>query len=64
MEERNLIVVYSRVSSAAQSLELQQSAARRYLESEGMNGNEDFILYLSDYDVSATKLKMSQRDHS
>lgn len=61
MEKKQLIVVYTRVSSAAQSLELQNAAARRYLESQNLVGNEDFIIYLSDYDVSATKLKMSQR---
>lgn len=31
MKEQQLIVVYKRVSSAAQSLELQDAAARRYL---------------------------------
>jgi site-specific DNA recombinase len=61
MEEKNLIVIYSRVSSAAQSLELQLSSARRYLESEGLTGKEDFVIELSDHDVSATKLKISQR---
>lgn len=61
MEGKNLIVVYGRVSSAAQSLELQDSAAKRYLESQGLVGDEDFIIYLYDYDVSATKLTMSQR---
>lgn len=61
MENKKLTVVYDRVSSAAQSLELQNSAARRYLESQGLTGNEDYIDYLSDHDVSATKLKMSQR---
>ena len=61
MKEQHLIVVYKRVSSAAQSLELQDAAARRYLESQDLAGNEDFIIYLSDYDVSATKLKMSKR---
>lgn len=55
------IVIYNRVSSAAQSLELQDAAARRYLESQNLVGNEEFIIYLSDHDVSATKLKMSQR---
>ncbi|QTC41313.1 hypothetical protein I7V34_19945 [Bacillus sp. V3] len=34
MEEKNLIVIYGRVSSAAQSLELQLTAAQRHLESE------------------------------
>lgn len=61
MEEKQLIVIYNRVSSAAQSLELQDAAARRYLESQDLVGNEEFIIYLSDHDVSATKLKMSQR---
>ncbi|MDQ0232865.1 recombinase family protein [Metabacillus malikii] len=59
--EKQLIVVYQRVSSDAQSLKLQDAAARRYLESQNLTGNEDFIIYLSDHDVSATKLKMSQR---
>lgn len=61
MEENNLIVNYGRVSSAAQSLELQLSAARRYLESQGLTGNEDFVIELCDHDVSATKLKMKDR---
>lgn len=61
MEGKNLIVIYSRVSSAAQSLELQLSSARRYLESEGLTGKEDFVIKLSDHDVSATKLKMTER---
>lgn len=50
-----------RVSSAAQSLELQETAAKRYLESIDLSGDEETIIYLSDYDVSATKLKMDQR---
>jgi site-specific DNA recombinase len=61
MEENNLIANYARVSSAAQSLELQLSAARRYLESQGLTGNEDFVIKLCDHDVSATKLKMKDR---
>lgn len=61
MRIQQWIVVYKRVSSAAQSLELQDAAARRYLESQDLTGNEDFIIYLSDFDVSATKLKMNQR---
>lgn len=61
MEENNLIANYARVSSAAQSLELQLSAARRYLESQGLTGNEDFVIELCDHDVSATKLKMKDR---
>lgn len=54
-------VIYSRVSSAAQSLELQETAAKRYLESIDLSGDEETIIYLSDHDVSATKLKMDQR---
>jgi site-specific DNA recombinase len=61
MEEKNLIVIYGRVSSAAQSLEIQLTAAQRYLESEGLTGNEDFIVELSDHDISTTKLKINQR---
>lgn len=61
MKERKLIIVYCRVSSAAQSLDLQISAAKRHLESLGLKENEDFIIYLDDHDVSATKLKMNQR---
>jgi len=61
MEEKNLIVIYSRVSSAAQSLELQHSAARRYLDSVGLTGSEGYVVELSDHDVSATKLKMDER---
>jgi site-specific DNA recombinase len=51
MEEKKFIVIYSLVSSAA----------KRYLESECLSGNEDFIIYLNNHDVSATKLKMNQR---
>ncbi|MEG0498048.1 MAG: recombinase family protein [Carnobacterium sp.] len=54
-------VIYTRVSSAAQSLELQLTAAKRYLESINLSANEESIIYLSDHDVSATKLKMDQR---
>ncbi|MCF2647413.1 recombinase family protein [Niallia circulans] len=61
MNEKNLTVIYARVSSAAQSLELQLSAARRYLESEGLTGKEEFVIELCDHDVSATKLKMKDR---
>ncbi|QCR33723.1 recombinase family protein [Lysinibacillus sp. SGAir0095] len=61
MNERKLIVIYCRVSSAAQNLDLQISAAKRHLESVGLKENEDFIIYLDDHDVSATKLKMNQR---
>lgn len=61
MKGKNLIIIYNRVSSAAQSLELQNSAAKRYLESRGFTGDEDFIIDLADHDVSATKLKMNQR---
>lgn len=61
MENSNLYVIYGRVSSAAQSLELQLSAAKRYLESQGLTGNEDFVIELCDHDVSATKLRMKDR---
>lgn len=61
MIKKRLIVVYSRVSSATQSIELQEAAARRYLESQSLTGNENFIVYLSDTDVSATKYKMNER---
>ncbi|WP_159083027.1 recombinase family protein [Lysinibacillus sp. 2017] len=55
------MIIYQRVSSAAQSLELQDAAAKRYLESIGLNGEENFIINLNDHDVSATKLKMNHR---
>ncbi|KQL57128.1 hypothetical protein AN965_10685 [Alkalicoccobacillus plakortidis] len=61
MNEKNLTVKYGRVSSAAQSLVLQLSAAKRYLEAQGLTGNEDFVIELCDHDVSATKLKMKER---
>jgi site-specific DNA recombinase len=61
MEEKSLIVNYSRVSSASQGLELQLSSAKRYFESIGLTGEEDFVIELCDYDVSATKLKMKER---
>lgn len=61
MEEKNLIVKYSRVSSASQGLELQLSSAKRYFESVELTGEEDFMVELCDYDVSATKLKMKER---
>lgn len=61
MQETNLIAEYDRVSSAAQSLELQRSAAKRYFESQGLTGNEDNVIKLCDHDVSATKLKMKDR---
>ena len=61
MQLKHLIIIYCRVSSAAQNLDLQTSAAKRHLESLGLKENEDFIIYLDDHDVSATKLKMNQR---
>lgn len=61
MEEKNLIVKYSRVSSASQGLELQLSSAKRYFESVELTGEEEFVVELCDYDVSATKLKMKER---
>ncbi|MED3550924.1 recombinase family protein [Cytobacillus praedii] len=61
MNEKDLTVIYGRVSSAAQSLELQLSAARRYLESQGLTGKENFVIELTDHDVSATKFKMKDR---
>ncbi|MFC0476362.1 recombinase family protein [Robertmurraya beringensis] len=61
MQETNLTAEYDRVSSAAQSLELQRSAAKRYFESQGLTGNEDNVIKLCDHDVSATKLKMKDR---
>ncbi|WP_179298664.1 recombinase family protein [Evansella halocellulosilytica] len=62
MKEEKLIIVYNRVSSANQSLELQNSAAQRYLKSEGYRGDEEYITYLNDHDVSALKLHMSKRE--
>ncbi|WP_158674413.1 recombinase family protein [Lysinibacillus antri] len=61
MKERNLIIVYCRVSSAKQHLDLQISAAKRYLESLGLKEDDDFINYLDDHDISATKLKIEER---
>lgn len=61
MKEKNLVILYKRVSSAAQSLELQDAAAKQYLESIGLSGEENFIINLNDHDVSATKLKMNHR---
>ncbi|GHH99711.1 recombinase family protein [Neobacillus kokaensis] len=61
MQETNLTAEYNRVSSAAQSLELQRSAAKRYFESQGLTGNEVNVIKLCDHDVSATKLKMKDR---
>lgn len=61
MNEKDLTVIYGRVSSVAQSLNLQLSAARRYLESQGLSGKEDFVIELTDHDISATKLKMKDR---
>lgn len=61
MEETNLTAEYDRVSSATQSLELQESAAKRYFESQGLTGDEDNVIKLCDHDVSATKLKLKDR---
>ena len=58
---KKFIVIYMRVSSAAQSFELQEAAAQRYIESLGLSKDEVIIIYLTDHDVSATKLKMNQR---
>lgn len=51
-------VIILRVSSVAQSFELQEAVAKRYLETIGLRGDEETIIYLSDHDVSATKLKI------
>jgi len=61
MIENIHIVVYNRVSSAAQSLELQESAATRYLESRDLVANKESIMHLSDNNVSATKYSMYER---
>ncbi|WP_203363666.1 recombinase family protein [Bacillus sp. REN10] len=61
MKKERLIVIYSRVSSSAQSLELQESAAKRYLESRKLSENDQSLIYLNDHDVSATKLPMTKR---
>lgn len=61
MLQKLLTIIYSRVSSASQSLESQHAAAKRHLESLGLKENGDSIIYLDDHDVSATKLKMDKR---
>lgn len=61
MKEEKLIIVYYRVSSADQHLELQEGFARGYLESQNLDPDDSSIIYLCDKDVSANKLKIHQR---
>ncbi|AWE08888.1 hypothetical protein DCE79_16725 [Lysinibacillus sp. 2017] len=59
MSKEEYIIVYSRVSSAAQSLSMQISLAKQYLERENIDSSE--VQFIDDHDVSATKLSMYDR---
>lgn len=53
------IIIYSRVSSAAQNLALQVELAKQYLIRENIDLND--AEFINDHDVSATKLAMDER---
>jgi DNA invertase Pin-like site-specific DNA recombinase len=54
---KKLVVIYTRGSSATQSHELQKASAIRYLDSINLSGDEETVIYLSDHNVPAKKLK-------
>ncbi|WP_096271305.1 recombinase family protein [Paucisalibacillus globulus] len=56
---KKLVVVYSRVSSSSQNLREQLDAANNFLKLR--NINKDEVLYLKDFNVSATKNDASNR---
>lgn len=59
MKKTNNTVVYTRVSSAAQSLSLQIEMAKQYMEREHIDINSS--IFIEDHNVSATKLSSHER---
>jgi site-specific DNA recombinase len=57
--QKKLVVVYTRVSSSSQDLREQRDAAKKVLKAR--NINEDEVLYLEDFNVSATKNDANNR---
>ncbi|MFT4414525.1 recombinase family protein [Fredinandcohnia humi] len=57
--QKKLVVVYTRVSSSSQNLREQRDAAKKVLKAR--NINEDEVLYLEDFNVSATKNDANNR---
>ncbi|MGV2939337.1 recombinase family protein [Mesobacillus sp. LC4] len=57
--QKRLVVVYTRVSSSSQNLREQRDAAKKVLKAR--NINEDEVLYLEDFNVSATKNDANNR---
>ncbi|MFI2858620.1 recombinase family protein [Paenibacillus sp. JSM ZJ436] len=57
--QKKLVVVYTRVSSGSQNLREQKAAAKNVLEMR--NINEEDVLFLEDFNVSATKNNMKNR---
>ncbi|MEH7076983.1 recombinase family protein [Neobacillus drentensis] len=57
--QKKLVVVYSRVSSSSQNLREQLDAAKKVLRAK--NINEEDVLFLEDFNVSATKNDANNR---
>ncbi|WRP06585.1 recombinase family protein [Rossellomorea aquimaris] len=57
--QKKLVVVYLRVSSSSQNLREQKDAAKKFLKTR--NINEDDVLFLEDFNVSATKNDANNR---
>ncbi|MBM7662261.1 DNA invertase Pin-like site-specific DNA recombinase [Bacillus mesophilus] len=57
--QKKLVVVYTRVSSSSQNLREQRDAAKKVLKARGIN--EDEVLFLEDFNVSATKNDANNR---
>jgi site-specific DNA recombinase len=57
--QRKLVVVYLRVSSSSQNLREQKDAAKKFLKTR--NINEDDVIFLEDFSVSATKNDANNR---
>lgn len=60
MANKDIIVVYVRVSSAAQSLSLQIDMAKQFMKRQ--NIDLDPSMFIEDHAVSATKLKTFERE--
>ncbi|WP_176483792.1 recombinase family protein [Bacillus sp. FJAT-45066] len=57
--QKKLVIVYTRVSSSSQNLREQRDAAKKALKARGIN--EDEVLFLEDFNVSATKNDANNR---
>lgn len=59
MDKEEVIIVYTRVSSAKQNLAMQVGLAKQYMERENIDFNK--VTFIDDHDVSATKLGINDR---